>query len=275
MVDLAAELDELEARAWPALNATECDGWVFRWSHGNVPRANSVWPRKGGRRSVADRVAKAEAFYASKGAPPRFQVSDCAEPPNLASVLATNGYTGGPATLLQIADLAAASAAAGTPSGLVELAPRADDEWLSLWAATRDRSMVDAEIVRAILAAVTLPSTFATMRSDFRDIQRPIAIGRAVRDEGWLGVFDLCVRRDENTKEASRAVLSTLLEWGWRQGARRVCLAVDEFHDPDLIDPHKLGFTTASSYRYWVAPTPEQQEINAAPPAAISLADLP
>jgi hypothetical protein len=72
-------------------------------------------------------------------------------------------------------------------------------------------------------------------------------------------VFDLCVRRDEGSLEASRAVLATLLEWGWRNGARRVCLAVDEYHDPDLIDPHKLGFTTASTYRYWVAPVAENE----------------
>lgn len=250
MTDLATELDELEAQAWPALAAAEFDGWVLRWSYGNVPRANSVWPRRGGRRSVADRVARAEAFYADRGATPRFQVSDGADPPNLAAVLATQGYEGGPVTFLQVADLESASTAAGGPSGVVHLASAADDEWLGLWAATRDRSMVDAEVVRAILAAVTVPSIFATMRNGCR----PVAIGRAVRLESWVGVFDLCVRRDESTREASRAVLATLLDWGLRNGAHRACVAVDASHDPDLIDPRMLGFTTASTYRYWVGP---------------------
>ena len=249
MSNLAAELDELEARAWPAMTTSECDGWILRWSHGVSQRANSVWPRSAGRRwNTPERVARAEAFYAEHGGPARFQVSEGASPPDLGAALAAHGYDPSPPVLMQTAEVAAAAKAAGPPRPAVILRTVANDEWLSVWAGSHDRSMVDAEVARAILDRVTLTSMFATLAI----AGRPAAIGRAVLDGHWVGLLDVGTQPGARRQGASRAIVATLLDWARWQGATRAHLAVEEANEHALALYKSLGFTTASTYRYWI-----------------------
>ena len=93
MDGLICRLEELGARAWPAAETVELDGWQLRWTGNVTRRANSVLTTRAvGRLMWEERVVRAEKFYRERGGPPRFQLTRASRPDGskAASPLASN-----------------------------------------------------------------------------------------------------------------------------------------------------------------------------------------
>ncbi|MBW8859217.1 MAG: GNAT family N-acetyltransferase, partial [Caulobacter sp.] len=74
-------LEIVADRAWPARQSGALGGWRLNASDGWSLRINACWPLGEPDRPVDEAIAAAEAFYAARGLPVRFKLSDGAVVP--------------------------------------------------------------------------------------------------------------------------------------------------------------------------------------------------
>ncbi|MDT3445550.1 MULTISPECIES: GNAT family N-acetyltransferase [unclassified Pseudofrankia] len=256
---LAAHLEVLAFRGWPALRTQTLDGWVLRDSAGATRRGNSVWTC-GDVADAAAAIAEAERFYARAGRPSTFQLTPVSRPEGLGVALDTAGYDddSGP-TDVCVADLAvliagvagiAEYAAGRTRPGTAvrtwqDDAP--DESWLDVGAAG-GMSMFGpyrpASV--AILSQITLPVVYVTAALD----GRPVGVGRGVVDGEWLGIYSMATLPAARGRGAATAVLAALARWSAALGARRAYLQVEERSAAARRLYAALGFLPVYRYTY-------------------------
>lgn len=231
-------LDEIAARAMPADEVVELDGWLLRTSALPAGRLNSVWPLDAGSGPLPSRIAAVERHYAALHRPAAFQLSPAALPPDLEQVLGARGYAASAPVLVQTLALHEPA-----PSGReVTLRSAPDTAWLQVWRAAGDRGAAAAEAAARMFGRVTAPSAFAGDGS--------AAVGRGVLDGGWLGIFAMATAAASRRRGAAAAVLRALLRWGWERGAHGAYLQCAEDNAAARSLYARSGFTTAYRYHY-------------------------
>ena len=97
----------------------------------------------------------------------------------------------------------------------------------------------------ALLARIRPAAGFATVEHN----GETAAIGMAVADGEWVGLFEIGTLPGERRRGLATVVVARLLEWGKEKGARAAYLQVMEANAPARALYTRLGFTEA--YRYW------------------------
>jgi GNAT superfamily N-acetyltransferase len=215
------------------------DGWVLRFAHGVTGRANSVWTANdGGALRLDAKIEAAECFYERHGARPRFQLTPASVPTGLDDALAARGYRAAASVLVQTAvvgDVQESDAA---------VAERADAAWLETWLTARG---FDREPALAAAAAIfSPPGAFARVPAT----GPPLAIGRAVAADGFVGIFAMQTLAEARRRGYARRILHALLRWGARRGASRAYLQVEETNVPARALYDEYGFETSYVYVY-------------------------
>jgi N-acetylglutamate synthase len=240
------DLQERAARALPASHVTITDGWWLRHAPGSVWWAGSVLPHHDADSpGLMHRVVEAEEFYAGHAAPARFQVSPGGCPSGLDALLAGRGYRRHSAMSLQVASTARAADLEPADGVGVRLDNRPAQEWLDVWNAVQGHGG-DLRSEPEMLNRVQLPSAYASAAID----DEVIAVGRAVVDDGWVGVFGMATRPGARGKGAARSVLASLAQWAEDRAADRMYLQVER----DNVAAHGLyrraGFKEICAYHY-------------------------
>jgi len=232
-------LEELTLNAWPSLQSMVYDGWVLNFSAGYTRRANSVNPLYPSSVPLDEKIATCERAYARVGTPPVFKVCSRSEH-DLDASLDRHGYAAQAETSVQVADLADP---VGDPT--IELSVDLDESWLDDFCAltlTPDRWR---PTMGAMLRKIAPEHAFARLRHD----SAPTALGMAVAERGWVGLFDIVVDQGWRNQGLGYRLVSTLLHWGQKTGATRAHLAVMADNAPALALYTRLGFREV--YRYW------------------------
>ncbi|WP_225963121.1 GNAT family N-acetyltransferase [Actinomadura algeriensis] len=240
-------MDELVAAAWPAPTVHPIDGWRLRCAGGVTKRANSVLALAEPS-DLEGAVARAEAFYTGLGLPTVFSISSQTRPERLDGFLDERGYTLVDPTLAMVRDLAGADVGVhdGVHEGMhdgVRVADVPSDAWLDLWWSVDGRygeALPDA--AEMILTGV--PAGYASLDG--------VAVGRAVPQGEWLGVYAMAVSPDARRRGLGRRVLRALLAWGRAQGCRRAYLVVVERNAAARALYAAEGFAESGGYHYRV-----------------------
>ena len=191
-------------------------------------------------------VVGAEEFYAGHGAPARFQISPGACPEGLDALLAGRGYRGHSPISLQVAPTADVQERAAADGLRVRLDDRRTRAWFETWDAVQGG---DAGGEWDLLGRVTLPCAYAcAMVGD--DV---VAVGRAVADTGWAGVFGMATLPAARGKGAGRDVLAALAGWAAAQQADRMYLQVERDNILALRLYERTGFRELCGYHYRTA----------------------
>jgi ribosomal protein S18 acetylase RimI-like enzyme len=226
--------DRLVDEAWPAPNRVTAGEWVFRHAAGVTKRANSVLPLGEGS------VEAAERFYEGLGLPCVFSIGMGA-PEGLDGELAARGYRLVDPTLV----MTAPPAAEETAEVSVEDAP--SREWLDAWwSVDGARHSGGAEWGERILSGV--PAGYASIGAS----TGAVAVGRGVRQGGWLGVYCMAVRPEARRRGLGRTVLRGLRAWG---AGLTAYLLVTEGNAAARALYEREGFAVAGRYHYRVMPT--------------------
>ncbi|MFI6514323.1 GNAT family N-acetyltransferase [Spirillospora sp. NPDC050679] len=229
--------DGLVDQAWPAFEHVAAHGWRLRYAGGVTKRANSVWPAADpGDLEAA--IAAAERFYTARGAAPVFSVSPSARPAALDAELERRGYALADPTLVMTADLLPGP----PPDRPVEIADAPSPAWLEVWWSVDGRY---ADALPTAERIVTGVPAFYAMTGD--------AVGRAVPQGDWLGVYCMAVAPESRRRGLARDVLRALLDEGRKRGARRAYLCVTEANSGAQALYEKAGFRTETRYHYRVA----------------------
>jgi N-acetylglutamate synthase len=240
-------IERLAFRAWPAAEVRECNGWRLRFSYGVTHRANSVWPNGlSNALSLQEKIAAAEAFYLKRKRPAISQLCPASEPAQLDTVLQARGYSRTRETTVQIASMAGVLSGPDAGRFPVTLTAACDDRWLAVYreieGVEQDVALRRAEVMRRIAPAATYAIAWSG--------SMPCAVGSAVRDEGWVGLFNMATAVPYRRQGAARAVLAALVAWAQEGGATTAYIQVMRNNLPAQALYDQLGFSTLYDYHY-------------------------
>lgn len=234
-------LQERAARGQPAERVVDAGGWWLRVAPEGSWWVGAVLPHGGaGMDEVERRVARAEEFYAAHGAVARFQITPEVCPDGLDALLDERGYPRHSPVALQGASTARVRELERTLK--VRLDERPTRAWFDTWQAVNGESRAEWEM----LARVDLPSVYvsALVGGDI------VAVGRAVADDGWAGVFSMATLPEARGKGAARNVLSALAGWADANNADRMYLQVERGNGAASRLYARAGFTEMCVYHY-------------------------
>ncbi len=246
-VNLTGELLERAARATPAAVEDRGSGWWLRHTDGNAWWSGAVLAHNGSDDGRLDeRIEAAEHFYAQRDAPARFQVCPGC-PQDLDRMLADRGYRWDAPISLQTMDVAEPVEARAAPGLDVRVGSGPDPGWLAGLAMTGGPGTLVEHDTR-LLNRVGLRSAYVTVFAH----GGPVAIGRAVADDGFTGVFAMATAPGARRRGAARLVLSAIARWACEQDAPRLYLQVERSNTAACRLYAAAGFTEVSTYHYRV-----------------------
>ncbi len=239
-------LQERVARALPAEHVEHFGDWWLRRSASSSWWAGTVLPHgSAGREELMGRIEVAERFYADFGAAPRFQISPGACPDDLDPILAERGYSRHSPMSLRTASPADVRVRARPAGPRIRLDEVPTTAWFDVWYAVGGRGS-DPRTEWDVLRRVDRPSAYASaLRGG-----EVVAVGRAVVDTGWVGVFSMATLPRARGGGAARDVLVSLADWASSRGAEGMYLQVDGGNDPALRLYGSAGFVEVCGYHY-------------------------
>ncbi|MGC5014341.1 GNAT family N-acetyltransferase [Streptosporangium sp. DT93] len=243
---LVRGLQERAARALPAEHVERLDGWWLRLAPGCSWWVGTVLPHgDAGPRELARGVGRAEHFYARHDLVARFQISPRACPGDLDAFLAARGYRHGARMSLQAAPVARVLERVTAGVSRVRVEERPTDAWFEAWHAVHGH---DGE--RDLLGRVELPSAYASVVAG----AEVVAVGRAVADDGWAGVFGMATLPRARGRGAAGEILAALASWARAREAGHMYLQVECAGEAALRLYARAGFEEVCGYHYRTAP---------------------
>jgi GNAT superfamily N-acetyltransferase len=239
------------ARATPPAVEDHSSGWWLRHTEGNAWWSGSVIAHGAPSddrfaERLVERIVEAERFYARHHASARFQVCPAC-PADLDPLLGGRGYRRESPISLQTLEVPAVLDEFAVPGLDVHVRTAPDPGWLAVLTTTGGpRTVVENET--RLLRRVTLPSAYVTVSAE----HGPLAIGRAVADDGWTGVFNMATVTGARRRGAGRLVLATIARWAGGQGRPRLYLQVERSNDAACRLYAAAGFTEVATYHYRV-----------------------
>jgi GNAT superfamily N-acetyltransferase len=242
------ELEERSLNALPAVESEHYDGWILRAAGGYTGRANSAAPLDPGGLEPASKISYTEEWYRSRRLTPMIRLTPSAQPCDLDQLLEERGYS-----LRDEGVSVQARSLDGNnvPTEAVEVAEGpVPDHWLMTLAEFQPRVGKHIDVVRDLFSRLPLTSAFALIRHE----ASPASLGRAVVEDGHIGLFDVFTRPDFRGRGLATDITLALLGWGEAQGATHAYLQVVPSNDAAHRLYQRLGFQEAYRYWYRVAP---------------------
>ncbi|MFN8176699.1 MAG: GNAT family N-acetyltransferase [bacterium] len=236
--------EERARRAWPALEEESLEGWLLRFAAGATRRSNSVHP-VGDVRDVTAALAECTRRYLLRGLVPRLHLHAAVCPTGLDDALAAAGWERELEACVHVADLEGIGGSAEPRGADVRILRSPEPPWVDPFARWRGLGGEPRARHVAILERDAPARGFAVVSE--RGLPR--AVGLAVADEGWVGLFDIVTDPAARRRGFARVLVRGLLDWGREQGARRAYLQVEATNAPALALYAAFGFREA--YRYW------------------------
>ena len=235
---LEAELQERAARAVPAEHVTRVGHWWLRHAPGCSWWIGSVLPHgaAASRAELDGLISAAETYTAERGIPTLMQMTPGAVHPDLDAILEARGYGRQASVSLQTATASEVLARAPRGALRVRLEEQPTREWFDV---CQDVSGGDPDARRRLLQRVRENSAYAIVElgSEF------VAVGRAVADSGWAGVFNMATRPEARGKGAAGAVLAALADWAAANGVPRMYLQAEHENQTAMALYGRVGFT--------------------------------
>ncbi|WP_170991045.1 GNAT family N-acetyltransferase [Herbidospora galbida] len=229
-------LERRAARAWPAVDVEERDGWLLRHTP-LVPRrrTNSALPLPGATPSIE----AVERYYRDRGRAVCVQVSPAEAHTALDGALAARGYRRDVPTLILTAPT---SAVAGEAGPVERVRDRA--RWPEVFGALDDR-LTTVEVIMRIPEPVAL---FAATAGGALAGMGVVAV-----DDGYAGVFCMVTRPGHRRRGIASDVLAAGAAWAEGEGARCLYLQVEEDNPGARALYARRGFTLSHGYHYRIS----------------------
>jgi ribosomal protein S18 acetylase RimI-like enzyme len=259
------QLERLAARAWPADEVEEVEGWLLRRTAGvDRRRANSLLPPADpGAAARTAELALATAEQLDFAAV--VQVAPAEGHQRLDETLARRGMTPSGSTLVLSGPVRAGASGAAditikvqegppepgpvaSPPALAVQIGDLNAEWVEAWATVsgRDGTRETAELVLSQLGDRAGFAVAVDVTSG-----EPLGVSIGVAEEGWLGLFSLAVSPAARRRGIATAIVDALDSWAAAaHGAERVYLQVETDNAAALEFYGRRGFHIAHSYHY-------------------------
>ena len=240
MTENIRTLEHISLRAWAALETELYDGWHLRYAKGYTGRANSVQPLDSSSLPLNEKIAYCENWYATRNLPCIFRLTSMMQPPELETHLENRDYERYNETLVQTAPLAPMDVSLDSRFHSNDTV---SDDWLAAWGKWNNVPQQHIATAKTMLSKKSETDTCFAWIDD-------IAVGLAVCEGQFAGLFDIVVNPDYRQQGFGKALVASLLAWSKRVGASTAYLQVVANNAPALVLYDKLGFTTHHHYWY-------------------------
>jgi N-acetylglutamate synthase len=242
---LAERIERAALWAWPPRETAHVGGWLLRAGSpdGRTRRVDSVRTLTfAPGADVGKAIGRVDAWYAARGLPACFQLTERAAPAGLDAELAARGYARLPAVSVLLLDAAAVEPPAGNLR--IELLTRPTPQVMNAvcdprWDAATRRARAE------LFARIRRPHVFAVLLEG----TEPAAGGLCVVDGDLAGVFALRTAVPFRGHGHARAVFRRLVGWARHTGAREIYLQVEDDNAPARALHRPFGAKRA--YGYW------------------------
>jgi N-acetylglutamate synthase len=232
--ELILGLERCSVRALPPAETVQLGEWLVALGRGSLLRLNSCTTfGESPRRNMFERIEAVEKRYDARGRPTRFRLTELDR--HLDERLETRGYE------LSTEVVVMTGPVGGAASGNVAVASAAGPTWLdrySEWGAHDE------------LRRLELGESLGALTLDTGVFSSPAAIGVAVLDGPWVGLFNLIVDPVQRRRGHGRDLTSAILSWAVSRGAERSYLQVVATNTDAISMYSTLGFTEAYRYHY-------------------------
>jgi ribosomal protein S18 acetylase RimI-like enzyme len=232
-------IEEITLNAWPSFQTMLVDGWVLRFADGYTKRANSINPLYGCG-NVDAQIQYCEQVYRSKQLPVVFKMTSAVHPENLDAILENCGYVVDSPTSVQTIALSEIDF-----SGAAELNTTATEEWLDSFCRMNKIGDERKPTMLKMFVNIVPQKCFATIRKE----NQVVACGLSVLQGEYIGFYDVVTDASFRNQGFGKQLMSSLLTWGKRNGARKAYLQVMLNNPPALHLYSQLGF--GEIYQYW------------------------
>lgn len=235
-------IEEACFNAWPSPRQVLHDGWLMRFSGGDVRRANSVNPMGGARAEPAGVIDAAEKLYRSLGREFIFRVPTIAN--EMEPLLAERGYRFDGGSTVLYCDFAKHKAGKVASADISrEMTPG----WLRESKRIAGWSDEERVIFSTMVASIVVPKAFASVAMDGKIVAK--AYGAI--SNGLLVLESVATDPDYRKRGFGQRTVGTLLEWARDEGAAAACLQVITDNQPARALYASLGFDRELySYHY-------------------------
>ena len=243
---LIARIERAALWAWPPKETADVDGWLLRAADGHTKRANSVQALVFAASADVERaIGRVERWYAARGLPACFQLTDHAAPAGVDAVLDARGYRRLPSVSVLLVD---AASVPPPPPARIELQTRPTPQVMNAicdpyWEAATRRARAE------LFARIRRPHVFAALLEGIE----PVAGGLCVVDGDLAGIFCLRTAVPARGRGLGSAVLRRLIAWARDHGARQIYLQVEDDNAPAHALHRQLAGERAYSYWYRTA----------------------
>jgi GNAT superfamily N-acetyltransferase len=242
-------LEDVSARAWPALVTGRLGGWRLNATRGFTGRANTCWVLEDPGCAAADAIETAEAWYFDRGLPPKFKTTDGAiAPEGLEAALTLAGYAPHVETCVMVGPVG------GANEGVI-LSAEPDAAFQSVLFDALYRDSGDAKERLETLERIMPPVFFARLDVD----GVPTAIGACAVDGAWAGLSVMRTRASHRRQGLAAKIVSALLGAAAEAGATRSYLQVEADNTGAIALYQRCGFEKAYGYRYWSKEAPPER----------------
>lgn len=230
---LILELERLSTAAKPAAERQLIEGWELRLGRGAVGRLNSVTTFGARPYRLFETIETVERRYQNRQRPVRFRITPLDD--ELDELLDARGYQRSEEVLVMTMPTSPVE-----PDPTVEFKPGVTKRWLDGYRRCRQDSEERVAEIGESLAALSLHHVAAIAEA---------SVGVAVREGGWIGLFDISVAAEHRRQGRGGRMSRQLIGWGHEQGAIGVYLQASETNLAARGLYESMGFHEV--YRYW------------------------
>ena len=233
------EIEKAGFRSWPALEESEADGIVLRFSNGYTKRANSVNLLKEQVSGFGSLVARYEQYFQDKNLPCIFRLTSFSENQRFDSYLEETGYRYLDRSLVLERSIENASF---KEVYFPEITSR---EWMKLFCKVSDLSFDEHLTHLEMVDRIKDKTLFAVLVEDGVEV----ACGLGVVTNRFFGLFDIATHKSVRNRGYGTKLIEGMLHWAVNNGASRSYLQVVAGNKPAMRLYEKMEYQ--HSYEYW------------------------
>lgn len=235
-VSQIVELERIAAAGWPAPRTERLGDWLLRAGDGWTRRANSALVLGSPGEPVGRALATVADFYRAAGLVPRLAVP-------LPAMVATDHAAAAAGWLVDVDSVVLTRTITATAADAADQGVSIDDAPPDGWTAVYRARPITPGGWHTLTGGGTVG--FASVV----DGEGPVAVGRGVVTDGWLGVSSMEVLPSHRRRGLATRVLDALLAWGHAHGAERCYLQTEVPNTGARATYAAAGFRQHHRYR--------------------------